>query len=116
MKRTACFAFLLLSATGCASPDVADDAAPRDAGRLSDAGRLPDAGRQADAGRLPDAGLRLDAGVFFDAGLLADAGAPQRMPDFSLPDVNPASPTFEEQVSPRDQVGRVTAWYFGHST
>lgn len=38
------------------------------------------------------------------------------LPDFSLPDVNPNSPSFNEQVSPRDHLAKVTAWYFGHAT
>lgn len=37
-------------------------------------------------------------------------------PDFALEDVNPASPTAAEVVSPRDYVGRVSAYYFGHAT
>ena len=36
--------------------------------------------------------------------------------DFSLPDVNPTSPTFNMMVSPRAQLGKVSAWYFGHAT
>lgn len=36
--------------------------------------------------------------------------------DFSLPDVNPASPRAGATVSPRDYAGVVTGWYFGHST
>ena len=38
------------------------------------------------------------------------------MPDFSLQDVNPASVTFEERVSPREFEGLISAWYFGHAT
>ena len=38
------------------------------------------------------------------------------MPDFSLQDVNPASVTFDERVSPREFEGRISAWYFGHAT
>ena len=38
------------------------------------------------------------------------------MPDFSLTDVNPASARFGEEISPRDYLGKVSAWYFGHST
>jgi len=38
------------------------------------------------------------------------------MPDFSLADVNPASGTFARAVSPRQFLGQVSAWYFGHST
>jgi hypothetical protein len=36
--------------------------------------------------------------------------------DFSLVDVNPASPTSGRNVSPHDFDGRVSAWYFGHSS
>ena len=38
------------------------------------------------------------------------------MPSFTLPDVNPASPTGGTVVAVTDQRGRVSAWYFGHST
>ena len=37
-------------------------------------------------------------------------------PDFSVRDVNPTSPRHDENVSPRDYVGGVSAWYFGHAT
>ena len=37
-------------------------------------------------------------------------------PDFSLSDVNPASPTGGQAVSPRSKLDRVSAWYFGHAT
>ena len=36
--------------------------------------------------------------------------------DFGLLDVNPTSPRSGQVVSPRDYVGTVSAWYFGHST
>lgn len=48
-----------------------------------------------------------------------DGGAPpgsEPMADFSLPDVNPTSASFETSVSPRSRQGKVSAWYFGHST
>ena len=38
------------------------------------------------------------------------------VPDFSLIDVNETSPTYNQSVSPRDFMGEVSAWYFGHST
>jgi len=38
------------------------------------------------------------------------------MPDFSLADVNAASPTFSTNISPRSHLGEVSAWYFGHAT
>ena len=46
---------------------------------------------------------------------LFDAGS-QPVADFSLVDVNTTSPRFDTPVSPRDYIGRVTAWYFGHAT
>ncbi len=36
--------------------------------------------------------------------------------DFSLEDVNPNSPTSASSVSPRQHIGAVSVWYFGHST
>lgn len=36
--------------------------------------------------------------------------------DFSLIDVNPASPRFNQDISPRDYLGEISAWYFGHAT
>ena len=43
-------------------------------------------------------------------------GEASPMPDFSLADVNPSSPTSAEAVSPRDYLQQVSAWYFGHAT
>ena len=40
----------------------------------------------------------------------------RRAPDFSLSDVNPNSQTRDQQVSPRQHLGRISAWYFGHAT
>lgn len=40
----------------------------------------------------------------------------QPMPDFRLVDVNPFSATAGQPVSPRDYLGVVSAWYFGHAT
>jgi hypothetical protein len=53
---------------------------------------------------------------------LSDASinvAPQTvnpLPDFHLNDVNPNSPSGGQSVSPRDQLGHVSAWYLIHST
>jgi hypothetical protein len=38
------------------------------------------------------------------------------LPDFHLNDVNPNSPSGGQSVSPRDQLGHVSAWYLIHST
>jgi len=37
-------------------------------------------------------------------------------PDWTLTDVNPNSATHGQPVSPRGQLGKISAWYFGHST
>jgi hypothetical protein len=47
----------------------------------------------------------------------APAGpGPGQVPDFSLKDVNSTSATFDEAVSPRDHLEKMSAWYFGHAT
>jgi hypothetical protein len=38
------------------------------------------------------------------------------IPDFALTDVNPNSATHDSTISPRDYLGDVSAWYFGHAT
>lgn len=43
-----------------------------------------------------------------------EGGVP--LADFSLADVNPASTTYQQNVSPRDYLDQTTAWYFGHAT
>ena len=42
--------------------------------------------------------------------------APDAAMDFALLDVNATSPSAGREVSPRDYLGQVSAWYFGHST
>ena len=50
-----------------------------------------------------------------DAADVAEAEGSQ-VPDFQLVDVNPNSSTYNQAVSPRDYLGQVSAWYFGHAT
>ncbi len=38
------------------------------------------------------------------------------VPEFGLQDVNATSQRLGQTVSPRDYLGQVSAWYFGHST
>ena len=38
------------------------------------------------------------------------------VPDFALKDVNSTSATYDAEVSPRDYLHQVSAWYFGHAT
>lgn len=51
-----------------------------------------------------------------DAGLLPPDAGSVALTDFSLVDENPASATSAQNVSPHDFDGRVSAWYFGHSS
>ena len=37
-------------------------------------------------------------------------------PDFSLLDMNPNSASLGQAVSPRQEMGKISAWYFGHAT
>jgi len=37
-------------------------------------------------------------------------------PDFQLEDANTTSATFQQTVSPRDYLGKVSGWYFGFGT
>lgn len=46
----------------------------------------------------------------------AAEGESDQVPDFSLVDVNPTSATYNQRVSPRDYLGKTSAWYFGHAT
>ena len=38
-----------------------------------------------------------------------------KAPKFLLLDVNETSPSAGMEVSPRDAIGRVSVWYFGHA-
>ena len=44
------------------------------------------------------------------------ASGQEMVPDFSLLDVNMASTTFNQPVSPRDYLGQASGWYFGSAT
>jgi hypothetical protein len=51
--------------------------------------------------------------------LLAEPLETRRMfavADFMLTDLNTTSDRFQDSVSPRDYMGQVSGWYFGHST
>jgi len=48
--------------------------------------------------------------------LPACGGGTALMADFLLPDVNQNSPSFGDDISPRQLQGFISAWYFGHAT
>lgn len=58
----------------------------------------------------------LHGGTAADAEMVAEGELDQVVPDFSLVDVNATSSRFNENISPRDYTGGVSAWYFGHAT
>lgn len=41
---------------------------------------------------------------------------PDRVPDFAIIDANPNSSSYGDTISPRIFLGKVSCWYFGHST
>ncbi len=45
-----------------------------------------------------------------------DPGPGPVMPDFAIVDVNPNSATYDQTVSPRECIGQISCWYFGHAT
>ena len=67
--------------------------------------------------------LALGCLLLFAVGCNDDSTAPEQpdpptgvMPDFSLLDVNPNSPSHDQQVSPRQHLGSISAYYFGLAT
>ncbi|HMR79779.1 MAG TPA: hypothetical protein PKD61_31945 [Polyangiaceae bacterium] len=88
-----------------AGKDAAVDATSKDAGKDAASDALADVGSDATA----------DAKPSVDAASDADATV-AIVPDFALVDENAASTTYQTSVSPRDYLGQVSAWYFGHAT
>lgn len=62
--------------------------------------------------------LALSARIFLAGGALLACKdtTGQVLPDFTLQDENPVSASYLAEVSPRDKLDKVSAWYFGHST
>lgn len=57
----------------------------------------------------------LHGGDVAEVQLVAE-GEGELVPDFSLLDVNATSSRFNQSISPRDYLGQVSGWYFGHAT
>lgn len=87
--------------SGSAKDGAADTSSGGGSGQAGEAGALADAGDAA-----------LEAGDAADA---SDASS-GLLPDFGLLDVNPSSARYQDVVSPKDYLGKVSAWYFGHAT
>jgi len=59
--------------------------------------------------------LMLERSDLWD-GLKTAEGEGELVPNFALLDLNPASATYQQTVSPRDYLGAVSVWFFGYST
>ena len=60
---------------------------------------------------------RLESRYLLDGAALTGEGESDGpLPDFELVDVNPASVSFQQPISPRDYMDGASAWYFGHAT
>ena len=57
----------------------------------------------------------VDTGEPIDTGTTTDPG-PNAVANFSLPDINPASPTLGQNISPRDYLQQISGWYFIKAT
>ncbi|MGQ0614165.1 MAG: hypothetical protein ACT4PV_10555 [Planctomycetaceae bacterium] len=66
--------------------------------------------------RIPVRTLPLLLALALAPGCGSSGEVSQIIADFLLDDVNPNSATFARMVSPRDQLGKVSAWYFAHAT
>ena len=73
----------------------------------------PGGGEEPDTGEPPDPGTEDPPDAQPEEPPVASDEA---LPDFSVVDVNAESARYLQAVSPRDYLGQVSAWYFGHST
>jgi hypothetical protein len=67
-------------------------------------------------GRIVKSSVMILRSVVLSFGLVSLASAVDPVADFSLPDVNESSPRLGKEVSPRNYLHQVTAYYFGSST
>lgn len=102
---TACDADVETSATGAAGTGGAGGAQGQETSSAATTGSGATSGTTTSSSATTGAG-----------GAPAMLAVGDLVPDFSLLDVNPASPTANQPVSPRDYLQRVSGWYFGHST
>lgn len=63
---------------------------------------------------IVDTGV-VDTAAPIDTGTTTEPG-PNAVADFSLPDINPASPTLGQNISPRDYLQQISGWYFIKAT
>lgn len=100
-------------AAACSAPK--DDTGDTATGTADTADTAADTATDTDSGAADTADSGADTadtgGDTADTGVSASA-----VPDFSLPDLNAASPRYGQSVSPRDYMEKVSGWYFIHAT
>ncbi|MCB9683518.1 MAG: hypothetical protein H6735_00590 [Alphaproteobacteria bacterium] len=69
-----------------------------------------------DADSDADTDADSDADTDADTDTAVHTGPVLPAPDWSLADVNDTSPSYAQQVSPRDELLKVSGWYFTHAT
>ena len=69
----------------------------------------------ADSGTEDSGEIEEDTAIT-DSGTEDTAVEYQQLPDFSLPDVNPYSPTLGTTITVRDQLQKISGWYFIKAT
>ena len=87
---------------------------------------LSDSPKSIGSGGSANLDAQVDTKPFVDAREAAADGAvdsPSKadaqatlVPNFALEDKNATSLSYQQKVSPRDYLGQVSAWYFGHAT
>ena len=104
--------------------DIQVDTADTDTDETQDTGSSDDTGDTQDTSDTEDTGSVEDTADTIDTGIIdtadTDTGSigpgPNAVADFSLPDINPASPSVGQNISPRDYLQQISGWYFIKST
>lgn len=103
------------TASKAGKPDAAAGATSGGSGGNAGSGSGGAGATDASSDALADADSASDGNGDADADADGD-GAVAVVSDFSLEDVNPASSLYQKKVSPKQFLGQISAWYFGHAT
>ena len=92
------------------------DSAEEDTGITEDSGEIEEDDTAIADSDTEDSGEIEDDTAITDTGTEDTAVEYQQMADFSLPDVNPYSPTLGTTITVRDQLQKISGWYFIKAT
>ena len=111
----------LLSCTGRvylgdADARVGPDGSPRDAVSSGPDARADASPPPFDAAPQPDAASLPDAAPTPDSASIPDAAVTWNAPDFTLEDLNPNSPSYQQNRTLSDNLGKVMVIYFASYT